>query len=219
MFNKLLDDRQRALYRNSIEELFKLCPEKMSRKIVEANVQQGFVFDTVKKFTDTGSKILCVGAYEDTAAESLRKLGYTITEIDSMDSIWGGIDSEFIINSDLNTFTENYHSDLLDVVFSTSVIEHVEDDELFLDQICKLLNCGGYGIITCDFNDSYKSGDPKPVVDYRLYTINDLSVRFLEILEKNNCSIFGHFDWSGPPDFDNGQARYSFASYVFRKNP
>ncbi len=56
----------------------------MSKKIPEANVQQAFVFDTVYRFLKeyNSPKILCVGSYEDTAAMSLKRMGYKIEDID-----------------------------------------------------------------------------------------------------------------------------------------
>lgn len=202
--NTILTDVQRKAYEATIAELFKLCPETMSRKIPRANVQQAFVLDTVKKLSNTDSKILSVGSYEDTASESLVKLGYQLTEIDPN------------INMDLNKF---FHStqDKFDIILSTSVIEHVEDDELFIDQICKLLKVGGHAVITCDYRDDYKPGHPKPVEDYRLYTKHDLLSRLKSILDKNNCVLDGQPDYDYPPDFLYQVYWYSFATYVFKK--
>ena len=217
MFNKILDDSQRERYSKIIEELHINCPSTIKNKVPQANVQQAFVLDTVRHFHKIGSKILSVGAYEDTASESLRKLGYDITEIDPLDEIWNPKDFSHIIKTDLQSFF-NKNSIKYDIIFSTSVIEHVEDDETFIDQICKMLNEDSYGILTCDFNESYKPGDRKPVVDYRLYTTFDFTNRFKRILDENDCHILEPYDWNGYPDFDNGQAVYSFATFVFKKN-
>ncbi len=218
MFNKLLNDSERERYKDVISELHLNCPDTIKNKVPQANVQQAFVLDTVRKLSNKESLLLCVGAYEDTASETLRKLGYNITEIDPLDDIWSPMNYGDIIKSDLNTFYHNNQHRKFDVVFSTSVIEHVEDDELFISQICKLLNSKGYGVLTCDFNNDYKPGDRKPVVDYRLYTIEDFVSRFSKILSDNDCVIVEPYNWSGSPDFDNGQAIYSFATFVFRKN-
>lgn len=217
MFNKILNDFEREKYKEVINELYLYCPDTIKNKVPQANVQQAFVLDAVRKFSNTLSTILCVGAYEDTASETLRKLGYNITEIDPLDSIWNPTNYGNILKSDLNSFYINSNENKYDVIFSTSVIEHVENDELFIEQICKLLNNGGYGVLTCDFNNDYKPGDRKPVVDYRLYTTDDFLSRFSNILNNNNCTILSPYDWSGTPDFDNGQAVYSFATFVFKK--
>lgn len=202
--NTILTDNQRKVYENVIAELFKLCPATMSRKIPRANVQQAFVLDTVRKLSSKDSKILSVGSYEDTASESLAKLGYQLTEIDPT------------INMDLDKFF-NSTQEKYDTILSTSVIEHVENDELFIDQICKLLNVGGHAVITCDFRNDYKPGDPKPGEDYRLYTKHDLLFRFKSILDENNCVLEGEPDYEYPPDFQYQVYWYSFATYVFRK--
>ena len=129
----------------------------MRRKIPEANVQQAFVLDSVYKFIKMKPKpkALCVGSFEDTAAASLKMIGYHIEEIDPA------------LNCDLETYfnlpTTTKAS--YDVIFSTSVIEHVPDDETFIRQIAKLLAPEGVGVLTCDYNDAYKPGDrlPQPI--------------------------------------------------------
>jgi hypothetical protein len=93
-FNRILDDQAREEYANAIQTLFKTSPEMMKRKIPRANVQQGFVLDTVRNFAKANSKILSVGCFEDTAYEALLKLGYKVEGIDPG------------INHDLNAF---YH--------------------------------------------------------------------------------------------------------------
>lgn len=202
--NIILTDEKRKEYEGVVKELFALCPQTMSRKIARANVQQAFVLDMVRKLSTKNSKILAVGSYEDTASESLVKLGYQIKEIDPN------------INMDLNKFF-NSTQEKYDVILSTSVIEHVENDEQFIDQICKLLVAGGYAVITCDFRNDYMPGQPKPTEDYRLYTKNDLLVRFKTILDSNNCVLEGTPDYDHPPDFQYQVYTYSFATYVFKK--
>jgi len=202
--NIILTDKQREIYKDVINELFKLCPDTMSRKIPRANVQQAFVLDAVKKLSNKNSKILSVGSYEDTASESLVKLGYQLTEIDPA------------INVDLNQFFLSTQ-EKFDTILSTSVIEHVENDELFIDQICKLLKVGGSAVLTCDFRDDYKPGHPKPSEDYRLYTKNDLLIRFKSILDNNGCVLSGEPDYDHAPDFQYQVYWYSFATYVFKK--
>lgn len=214
--NIILNDIQRDNYKRVIEELHKLCPETIQRKIPRANIQQAFVLDTVQSLVSSkSSPMLAVGSYEDTASEALKKLGYNIVEIDPL-----------VNGYDLNSyFNEFFYSNisllprtkLYEIIFSTSVIEHVENDEVFIDQICKLLKPGGYGVLTCDFNNSYVQGGPKPGEDYRLYTKDDLLVRLNAVLQKNGCSIYGVIDYDHLPDFQYGIYTYSFATYVFRK--
>lgn len=203
--NIILTDQQRQKYQSSIDELLVLCPETMQRKLPRANVQQAFILDTIKRTATLNNDLLCVGSYEDTACETLIKLGYKITEIDP------------VINTDLLNYYNNNMNKTYDIIFSTSVIEHVRNDEQFIDRICKLLKPKGYGILTCDFKNDYKKGDPKPGEDIRLYTKNDLLVRLNKILKTNKCSIYGNIDYDYEPDFHYETHIYSFATYMFRK--
>lgn len=203
--NILLNDRERNAYKDSIQELHILCPETISRKIPRANIQQAFILYEVKKLCNKESELLCVGSYEDTACESLIKLGYNIVCIDPF------------INVSLEDFFRTTDKKF-DLIFSTSVIEHVQNDELFIDQICKLLNPNGYAVLTCDFNNEYgKIGVGKPAEDHRLYTKDDLLVRFDKILRSNDCEMHGKSDYDHEPDFEYGGCKYSFATYTFWK--
>lgn len=208
-FNRILDDSARAQYRRAVEDMFRLVPEMMSRKIQEANIQQGFIFDTVRCFSShyEKPKILCVGSFEDTAAASLKKIGYSIEEIDP------------VLNYDLDEFFRKGATlkGSYDIVFSTSVLEHVENDELFLVQISELLAPGGVAILTLDYNDQYVPGDLIPDVDCRFYTQQDLKNRLLPLLK--NCELVDEPKWDCVnPDFVYaGRYRYTFASLVFRK--
>jgi SAM-dependent methyltransferase len=159
-WNCVLDDGERTRYEMAIAELFRLAPATMSRKIPRANVQQAFVMEAVKRLGQDciNQRTLCIGEFEDSACDSLRALGCEIEGIDPA------------LNCDLDTF---FHSPSrsrggFDVIFSTSVIEHVDDDEQFLEQIRDLLVPGGVAILTLDFRDDWQVGDPKPIVDHRL---------------------------------------------------
>jgi SAM-dependent methyltransferase len=167
-----------------------------------------FVFDSAYNLSQKQStKILSVGAFEVTAAIALKKLGFQIEFIDP------------VINYDLSTFMtkpslkgQNY-----DVIISTSVIEHVKDDEKFIKDIAFLLKVGGWGILTCDFKNDYKEGDDIPDEDFRFYTKKDLNERLLANIP--NCKIVGNPVW----DCDyydflyHNKYQYTFASFVFTK--
>ncbi len=181
----------------------------MARKLPAANIQQAFVFDTVRRFAGNSRalNILSIGSYEDTASAGLRQLGIPIEEIDP------------VLNYDLDTFfnkpTTRHAS--YDIVFSTSVIEHVKNDDLFVRQIADLLAKGGVAILTCDYCDSYRPGDRIPGEDFRFYTQRDFRERFLPQL--THCTLVDSPQWDCPsPDFEYAGCRYTFASFVFRKN-
>jgi hypothetical protein len=209
-YNRLLSDTDRERYKKLIDSMFLLCPEMMSRKIPLANVQQAFTLEAVGEFIKEGlgSSILCVGSFEDTAAECLTKNGIMLTKIDPL------------INMDLHTFIESdiRNNLLFGIIFSTSVIEHVEDDNQFLKDICSILEPNGVCILTCDFNNSYKPGDKLPYSDVRFYTKKDFT-RMKKILKEYNCGLLDKPNWEGEPEFTHDGCTYSFGTFVFRKNP
>ncbi len=208
--NRLLDNTARELYKSSIEFISTLSPELIKNKIPEANVQQGFVFDTAYRFAGSakkGLKILTVGAFEDTASLALKKSGFNIDEIDPE------------INYDIRTYTSkpSVKPGSYDIIISTSVIEHVKDDEGFVKDISFLLKPGGIAILTCDFHNDYKPGFDIPGVDFRFYTKHDLKERLMNAIP--DCYLIDE------PDYDCNEYdftflnryTYTFATFVFEK--
>ena len=208
-FNRILDNAARHQYKPVIDELNDLLPGMMTRKIPEANIQQAFVLDTVCKFASglKSPEMLCIGSYDDTSAAALKKYGYRMDEVDP------------VLNYDLNTFMQkpSIIKGGYDIIFSTSVIEHVRDDQLFVKQIVELLAPGGMAILTCDYNDQYTPGDPIPQEDFRLYTQKDFLERLLPLMK--DCSLVDMPQWGCTnPDFVYAGCRYTFATFVFSKN-
>ena len=207
--NRILDNSARELYEPAIRKITELVPRMIIKKIPEANVQQAFVFDTVYRYLQQykNPKILCVGSYEDTASMSLIKMGIKIEEIDPM--INYSLEEYFTKPS---TIKNSY-----DIIFSTSVIEHDPDDESFIKCVADLLAPGGIFIMTCDYNDGWKIGDPKPEVDARLYTKEDLFDRLLPLMAE--CGLVDNPQWGcSSPDFIYlGRYRYTFATFVVKK--
>ncbi|MEJ7587331.1 MAG: hypothetical protein WKI04_07185 [Ferruginibacter sp.] len=208
--NRILDNKARMLYAPAIEKLFGIVPKTMGKKIAEANVQQAFVFDTVCRFLPSypQAKILCVGSYEDTASMSLIRMGLAVEEIDPMITYY------------LQEYTTKPTTRLnsYNIILSTSVIEHDPDDESFVRCINDLLAPGGVAIITCDYKDGWRPGDPKPPVDARFYTQQDLRQRLLDHMP--DCILADEPQWECPnPDFHYlGKYVYSFATFVVKKN-
>lgn len=207
--NRVLDDFSREAYRDIIEYMKQLLPNNMQQKIEEANVQQAFVADMVLKLSRQFDKmnILCVGCFTDTAYLILKKIGLNVVGIDP------------VVNYDLKTFLDRpdqrhqkYH-----IIFSTSVIEHVEDDEEFVRDIANKLEKNGYFVMTCDYLDDYKPGDKKPGCDFRLYTEYDLKTRLISNMP--GCKLVGECDWKDKKtDYEDDTGfKYSFASFVAQK--
>jgi SAM-dependent methyltransferase len=208
IFNRILDNKARTEYSNVIKLLCNLCPDEMSRKIPEANIQQAFVFETVRNVARqfNNPRILSVGSYEDTACIGLQKLGIAVDGIDP------------VLNYDLSTFLTKpgVKENKYDIIFSTSVIEHVEDDNKFVDEIAEILKPGGFAVLTCDYKQDYKTGDKIPRVDFRFYTKKDLSERLPSYMK--GCQIYGEYNWDCPqPDFWFENINYTFAGFVMQK--
>ena len=205
--NKLLNQKEHANYVAALKLMEEHSPEMLSRKIKEATIQQAFTLQTALDLTPKGGLVLSAGSWEDTATESLKKLGYDVIDVDPA------------INSDLKTYFDNNPDKhgKIDSVVSTSVIEHVERDEEFIDCICKLLKSGGYGIVTMDYNNGYLNGGvTKPNEDVRLYTEFDLRIRLNAVLEDNDCELL-EADYNGENDFHYAGHWYTFATFVFKK--
>ena len=105
-----------------------------------------------------------------------------------------------------------------DIIFSTSVIEHDPDDESFIKCIAELLAPGGVAVITCDYKDGWKVGEPKPEGNARFYTQHDLRDRLLPLM--SNCQLVDEPQWDcHNPDFNYlGKYQYTFATFVVKKN-
>lgn len=201
--NVILDKKYQKRHNATVKYFWEKYPQLMQRKIAEANIQQAWMYDTIVNLINNNSSMLCVGCYEDTAYYALK------------DNYSGVIGIDPVINYDLATYKANSNKKY-DIVFSTSVIEHVENDDEFIADMCDLLSDGGYGIITCDFNDNYPNV-PKPTVDFRLYTIHDLTVRIPSILESKGCAVVGDFAYHNHLDFQYEGCTYGFATLVFTR--
>ncbi len=207
--NRILDETARILYAPAVKKLFELVPKTMAKKIAEANVQQGFVYDTVCRYLPQydQAKILCVGSYEDTASMGLIRMGLPVEEIDPM------------INYFLQEYVTKPTTQLnsYNIILSTSVIEHDPDDASFINCINNLLAPDGVAIITCDYKDGWKPGDDKPDVDARFYTQYDLKQRLLENMP--DCYLVDEPHWEcDNPDFHYlGKYVYTFATFVVKK--
>lgn len=206
-YNRILDNGARRMYAPIIALLYSLVPDVMDRKIAAANVQQAFVFDAVRALAPANARILCVGSFEDTACIGLKMSGVMVEEIDP------------VINYGLDEFVTRPSTELgsYDIVFATSVLEHIDDDVTFMRHISSLLKPGGLAILTCDYNDNYKRGDEIPGVCWRMYTQKDFRERIIPSAVQ--CEPIDTPNWDCPnPDFVLADKyRYTFATLVLRK--
>lgn len=207
-FNRILDDAAREELAPATSYLARAAPDVIARKIPRANVQQAFVLDAVTHFATriVNPRLLCVGSYEDTASMALIAGGADVLELDP------------VVNYDITTFVTKPDAGLgtYDVVFSTSVIEHVVEDEAFATACASLLKPGGVAVLTCDFREGWRVGDPMPKEDQRLYTTRDLLDRVLPAM--SGCELVDEPSWTtAVPDFEFGGTKYSFATLVVRK--
>lgn len=207
-FNSTLMEDSLEHFSSSINLQKKLVPNAFKRKNYKAMMNQGFIFESVSYLASKfkNPRILSIGSYFDTACMSLIKTGYQIQEIDP------------VINYDLNTFISRpvKPTEKFDIIFSTSVIEHVKDDEKFLNQVDSLLTNGGYYIMTCDFKSDWQDGMKKPKVNHRLYNRKDMEYRLISKMP--NCEFIN------PPNFSMSNnyflfenIKYQFATFVVKK--
>ncbi len=203
--NRILTDEDRRELEGLIYSMWEVCKSMMARKIPDANVQQAFVLDTVLRSGKSRGRILSAGCFEDTAFDYLLKTNHDIV----------GTDPDYD-GKDLRAYLKSTN-ELYDIVFATSVLEHVPDDEGFLADVCTLLKRGGLGILTMDFQDEYQAGNPVPYTDVRFYTKFDLEVRLRNVIKQYDCDLVGEPDWTGKDRFTYQGHNYSFATFVFTK--
>jgi len=204
-WNRVLDDSARGQYADTIGEIRRLTPEMSARKIPRADVQQAFVFDAVQKLTTKEHRVLGVGVRDDTAWAALLETGW---RIDAIDSSWGKT-------------LEELHADLggrssYDLAFSTSVLEHVADDEGFVKKLGELVHPGGVVVMTVDFDRTWDPEIDRPFDGcHRMYTVSDMH-RIARELE--NFELLGAPTWEdGDQDFQLAGRSYAFATLVARK--
>jgi SAM-dependent methyltransferase len=204
-WNKILENKARFEYQPIVDEMRKVIPQSMARKINEANVQQAFVVEAVLNLSNFGGNYLCVGAFEDTACEFIETAH--ALKVDKTDMAWG--DLPFEKQGIISKYS---------CVFSTSVLEHVDNPAIFIMAICEALRPGGIGILTCDFAENWPQGMEYPPTDQHMFTVDNLA-RFGVLINRLGCTLIDTPDWyNAPKDFTyQGKYKYDFATFVFRK--
>lgn len=208
MYNKVLVDNDRIALAPTTAHMQSMWPELFRRKIPDSMVQFAFAYTIARDLFENVSCpfTLSAGAYEDIVTECLKLDGYAIVDVDPH------------INCDLHTFAQRMPAHIFDLVISASVLEHVENDEEFLNDCCTLLRPEGYGVFTMDFKDDWRPGQRVPYTSRRFYTTEDLTRRLPAVLAQHNCRVVGEQDYSARDTFIYDGINYSFASFIFKKD-
>ena len=208
MFCKMVKAADNEQYGKEFALMGEHAPEMLKRKIYSSLHQSAQMLHHVLNNIKDDSITLSVGAYDDMPTEVLEDMGYHVAGIDP------------VINIDLHTYRSTYKNSHFDIIFSTSVIEHVHDDEQFIADICDLLKPGGLCFITCDFKPGYKEGDLLPATCVRLYTKERLEY-LAELIKKYDCQLTQKPEWDITDedlDFEWDGVKYCFMGMSFRRN-
>jgi hypothetical protein len=207
-FNTVLDDAARREFAWFVDQVGYWSGEAFTRKIPEANVQQAWMYAAIhdlvhSKAVPEKPRILSVGCYDDTCWIALKQQGWNILGIDP------------VYNSNLEDYWQNNPTESFDIVFSTSVIEHVPDDEEFIFQCNNLIKLGGVGLLTCDYKESATKGDCIPGANERFYSYDAMIALAKAIAPSKLLDVD---DWQGhPADFHHAGHSYAFATMGWSK--
>ena len=208
MFCKIIRIKDNEEYKKEFDLMKDAAPALVSRKIETSLHQSAQMIYQVTKALNKGSKVLSVGSFEDVPTEVFRNSGINIIGVDPA------------LNSDLHTYRNNNLSKRFDIIFSTSVIEHVMDDEEFITDIAQMLAPGGFAFLTMDFKPGYKFGDLLPATCQRLYTKERL-LHLSDLIKQYDCQLTQKPQWDitdNDLDFEWDGVKYCFMGMSFRKN-
>jgi SAM-dependent methyltransferase len=218
-YNRLLTNADRESLAPTVEEMREAEPELMARKIPEANVQQAWTLEMIGRVIGSrsgvgirrGFKILCAGCFEDPTFQFLNRwLGAVGDERPTMvgtDPASNGLD--------LASYRQQFPAETFDCIFATSVLEHVEEDEEFIRDVCLMLKPDGVALLTVDFKADYKPGDAVPATSKRFYTPADYD-RLGKVMEQQACYWLDRPQLDGASDFVYQGHHYSFATMVIK---
>lgn len=212
MINKVYTDADRELWEPT-DELIRtqLAPAMYSRKIHRSTVQSAallaqFLYEIANKGqTRQDVKVFGAGSYEDIVVASIKATGYNVIDADPM-----------INGLTVEQYHERHPTDEFDYVVSTSVLEHVPNDENFVRICARMLKEGGTCLMSMDFKEDWDGGRT-PATSLRFYKKHDLEVRLRQIIESEGCELVGECDWSDSDTFYYDGFIYGFAGFVFKK--
>lgn len=205
--NRVLTVEDRTQLSPVIQELHRLSPDIMQTKFPEAVFQNAFIFQQVKKLAKKSDRIMVIGGYMDPIGPALQSLGFEVTISDPM------IDGKDMDDVWMESMISNR---LYDLVICCSVIEHVEDDITFIQQMYDILKPGGTALLTTDYRYDWTEQMPKPSSDRRLYTAERLD-HLINHLPPESIIDIPHWDKIEPYFFIE-TASYCFCSLAFQKS-
>jgi hypothetical protein len=137
-FNNCINADDIKLYKNEIDFFNKVCPELVAKKNYQALSQYAILLRLMQKTQKDilNIKILCVGAYEDVVATSLKRIGIYVEEVDPN------------LNYNLEDFIKKPSQKNMkyDLIYSISVLEHIFDDINILKICEQKLKKGGHAV-------------------------------------------------------------------------
>jgi SAM-dependent methyltransferase len=207
MFCRIFRANELGNYAEEVGLMQKYAPEIVAIKYQNSLYQHAAMLHYVLAAATKEMEILCVGSNGDVPAEVLKKMGYTVIGIDPS------------INVDLATYKKQFPDKRFDLIFSTSVIEHVEDDKQFVLDMAYFLKPGSLCLVTCDFKADFKPGDYKFADQFRLYTEKSLH-ELATLVCNEGCMLTDTPQWGLTPadmDFELAGLQYSAVGIAFKK--
>lgn len=206
--NKVLNPADSDLALEHILEMGN--PALWGRKIPGALFQYSYLLGMLTELGANNANVLVVGGYEDPIADYCHRTPGQFRYVQEVDPCINGLD--------LHGFLENhsYVCGTFDFVVAASVLEHVEEDSEFLDDILRALKPDGVALLTVDYKNDWRRGDPLVPTQLRFYTEYELNCladyindRVAWIEEKDWFPIGNYFHFGG--------VDYAFAAMTFRK--
>jgi hypothetical protein len=204
-FNNCINSDEIELYKNEINFFNKISPDLTAKKNYQVLSQYAIFLRLIQKTQKDFSKlkILCVGAYEDLVATSLKRIGIYVEEVDPK------------LNFGLEDFIKKPSQKNMqyDLIYSISVLGHVYDD-LNMLKICEQkLRKGGLQFHTVDFSEFNMA---TPLTHYKVY--NSSSINSL-IKNIEHSTRFGNTNYTNAKhDLFYNDIQYNFASITLERS-
>ncbi len=202
----------------------------------ERPIELAFLFRHIIALTPR--KILDVGTGITALPQVLRACGYLVTAIDNVKDYWpaGMVNRHYhVLNEDiLNPRT----SETFDLITCISVLEHIPNHQRAIVSMCKLLNKGGYLILTCPYTEDsyvdnvYQLPDSEVIHQQPTFLTQSFSrvelngwldsTRF-EIIDQEYWNFYTGSHWTcgkkhTPPLISNAHQAHQLSCLLLRKN-